>query len=288
MADEFPPELKLELDDALQEMRYRISAMQEASGHDAINDALCKHVDGRTVTQVLLLGDEWKLQRLEVERDGLQHVVNTNAQLITKPGDEAAAAELERTRVQQQKRLDTAAAEIQRLQKRVAELGGVPAPRLEGSRPAPLEAASREEALKQIADLIQGRRNGSLLKYGGWPVKIDREGRALDEDMRRDFVTRKTAAEAGGQIVIPIRIKGHWLLFEGPNQAPRLPEFIVANLTAADRAKYERTWVDVDAELWARESGANLELPPPPTLSQPPIDGGADRGAALDLGRASK
>jgi hypothetical protein len=270
VASQFPPELQREFADALQEIRYRITALQEATGHDAIDAALCQRIDARTVNAVLLIGDELKLQRLADERDDLQQLVNKNAHLITKPGDRTAANYLDQFRAKQQQRLDTIKAEIQRAEARVLAHGGAArSRRADVNTAAPLEMASREEALQQIAVMIQERRDASVLKYGGWPVMIDREGLRLDDTERGNFLARKAAAESGGRVVIPIRIKGHWLFFEGPNQAPLLPKFILSNLTAADRRKFEEDWVNLEAESWARKSAAELELQPP-TVVPPP------------------
>jgi hypothetical protein len=264
VASHFPPELQQGFADALQEIRYLITAQNEATGHDAIAAALCRHIDARTVNTVLLTGYNLKLQRLAAERDALQQTVNKNAHLITKPGDRTAADYLDQFRAGQQQRLDTIKAEMQRAETLVLALGGVPRPRRpDADAAAPLSMASREEALRQIAVMMQERRNVGIFKFGEWPVRIDREGRQLNDAQRGDFLARKVAAESGGRVIIPIRIKGHWLFFEGPDEAPPLPEFIRANLTAADRRKFQADWVNLEAELWARKSAADLELQKP-------------------------
>lgn len=253
VAADFPPDLQQEFQEALQEIRYLITAAQEATGHDGIETALCKHVNARTVNEVLLAGEEAKLQRLNAERDTLQRAVNANAQLITRPDDLVAAHELERIRTKQQQRLDTLGREIQNVKSRMTANGGsVPGPPADAKTSEPLERLSREEGLRRIAVMIQERRDIGTLKYGSWPVKIDREGSELSETERRAFLERKAAAASEGRVVIPIKIKGHWLYFAGANQAPVLPKFVVANLTADDRRKFEEDWNDLEAELWAR------------------------------------
>ena len=275
VAAEFPPDLKPEFADALQEMRFHITAQNEATGHDAIEAVLCQRINARTVEQVLVTGAELKWQRLAAEWDGLQVAINTNANLITKPGDRVAATYLEQTRSQQQQRLDRIAAEIQQVERRLLAHGGtIPAHPAAEKDSGPSQQVSRDEARQQIATMIAERRNPLVLKYGGWPVKIDREGAQLDEAMRSNFSERKKAAELTGKIVIPIRIKGRWLLFEGPNQAPRLPKLIQSSLTPADLRKFEETWVNLEAESWAREAAAGFEIPQPasaPLPSLPPL-----------------
>ena len=290
VAAQFPTELQQEFADALQEMRYNISGMQEAFGHDAIQAALCKRIHAHTVSEVLLLGYDLKLKRLKSERDLLQQAINTNAHLITKPGDDSAASDLEHTRVQQQQRLDADNSEIQRVEGRVLAYGGASPSRDANAAPAaPLDTTPRGDALKQIAVMLQERRDASILKYGGWPVKIDRDGRGLNDDEHRDFLAKKTAGETRGQIVIPIRIKGHLMFFEGSSQAPTLPAFIVSNLTAADRRKFEEDWGNLDAELWARKEAVDLEVPKlsSPVAPLPNIGSKFKVDAAHDLGRGS-
>ncbi len=286
VASQLPAAQQQEFADALQEIRFRISARQEATGHDAIQAALCKHVDGRTVNEVVLLAADLKLQRLESEQSELQQAVNTNAHLLTRPGDQAGADYLERIRARQQQRLDGIAAEIERAKASIAAHGGTERPHPEtATAAAPLEKISREDALKQMAVMLQERRDGGTLKYGAWPVRFDRDGSQLDGAERRSFLARKAALEPAGKIAIAVRIKGHWLTFEGLNQAPELPKFALASLTAEDRKKFEVDWVNVEAELWARKAAVDLEgvNPGGPVL---PAGGGVLPSApALDIGR---
>ena len=106
--------------------------------------------------------------------------------------------------------------------------------------------------------MIEGRRTSGTLKHGAWPVKIDRTGASLGEKDAREFRERKTAAEAAGRIVVPIRLKEHWLFYEGVNQAPQLPPSVSPNLTSDDLRKYTEDWVNVEAERWARDVVAAL------------------------------
>ena len=278
VVSEFPAALRQEFADAVQEIRFHLGAQPGVTGRDAVEAALCQRIDGHTVTEVLLLGDGFKLSRLEADRVQLQRVTNANAHLVTKPDDRAAANQLEQLRAQQQKRLDGIDADIRQAKARIAANGGaVPAASPELATSAPMERISRDEALRQIAAMLHDRRNPSILKRGGWPVKIDREGQQLDAALRTDFLARKAAAEFKGRIVIPIRIKEHWLLFEGPNQAPQLPKFVLASVTEADRRKFEEDWVNLEAEVWARDEAADFEIPKPALTPLPPLGGAAPK-----------
>ena len=290
VASRFLPGLQQEFADALQEIRFSITAQQEATGHDAIASALCKHIDGRTVNEVVLTGCELKLQRLEAERSELRRVMHTNTQLLTKPGDRVGAEYLDRIRGQQQKRLDAIDAEMQVSERRVAAHGGtVRSRRADAKASASSDAVSRDEALKQIAVLLQERRDARVLRYGAWPVKIDREGKRLDETERSEFRAKQAATESGGRLVIPVGIKGHWLFFEGPNEAPQLPGFILANLTETDRRKFKDDWVNLEAELWARKSAADLEIRQNALAPPPPLATGHPGPAAVrEAGEGSK
>ena len=97
------------------------------------------------------------------------------------------------------------------------------------------------------------------------PVKFDWEGRQLDEVKRAEFLNQQAVAALQKRVVIPVRIKGRWLLFEGPNQAPALPDDVRATLTAAEVAAFKHDWLELEAELWAREVAADLPEPAPST-----------------------
>jgi hypothetical protein len=116
-------EQQRQLEVTQQELRLDIQFHQAASGHDAIEAAMCVRLNGLTVKDALLLGAQLKWQRLAAERDDLERVAIRNAQLITKPGDQAAAAELERYRATFSQRIAKITPELAGLEKEIVGLG---------------------------------------------------------------------------------------------------------------------------------------------------------------------
>jgi hypothetical protein len=112
-------------------------------------------------------------------------------------------------------------------------------------------------------EMVEGRRNGAAFKYGQWPVKIDWEGTQLTGEKRTEFAAKKSVNGRGEKVVIPVRIKGTWLLFESADQAPGLPDDVKAALTADELAKFKRDWLELEAEIWARQVGKELPEPAP-------------------------
>lgn len=256
-----------------QELRLDIQLRQKASGHDAIEQAMCERLNHLTVKEALLLGAHLKWQRLAAERDDLQRVASRNAQLITKPGDLAAAAELARYRGTFQQRIERLTQELAGLESEIRGLGG-PAPVLQlpasASRPPPITHA---EALDQIAVLLESRRGSVTLTYGDRRVLIDWEGRDLEGSKRVEFASKRVVNGQGERVVIPVRIRGRWLLYEGADQAPALPDNVRAVLSAEELAKFKREWLELEAELWARQ--LEKELPDPaPDSAERGTDGG--------------
>jgi len=262
IASELSPERQRQLDSTLEELRLDLMLRHEASGHDAIEAAVCQRLNHLSVKEALLLGAQLKWQRLAAERDDLQRVLNANSHLITKPGDQNAAVDLDQYRTTLQKRVDTANQELPALEKEISELGGPP-PVFQSDSPATKPVAvTHEEALHQIADMLEQRRTAAAFRDGQRSVKIDREGKMLEGDKRSEFLAKKSAALRDGKVVIPVHIKGRWLLFEAPDQAPALPEDVRAQLSAAEIATFKRDWLEVEAERWARELAKDLPDPP--------------------------
>ena len=80
----------------------------------------------------------------------------------------------------------------------------------------------------------------------------------MDEAKRAEFLKQQATAALQKKVVIPVRIKGRWLLFEAPNEAPALPDDVRGTLTVAELAAFRRDWLEVEAERWAREVAADL------------------------------
>lgn len=269
-ASQLSPEQQRQLETTLAELRLDIMFRQVATGHDAIESAVCERLNRLPVKEALLLGAQLKWHRLAAERDDLQRVINANSRLITKPGDQAAAADLDQYRAKQQQRADTVAQELQGVEKEIQALGGqIPALNLPAPATKPI-AVSHAEATKQIADMLEGRRTAAVVRFGDWPVKIDWEGKQLEGDKRVEFLAKSAVNGRGERVVIPIRIKGSWLLFEASDQAPALPEDVRATLTTAELAAFKKDWIELEAELWARQLAKELPDAPPVPVEEKP------------------
>jgi hypothetical protein len=110
--DDFSKAEWAEFETALQDIEVRIIALREASGTEAVNDALRPKIHGKSVRQVIALGLEARLWRLKVEETELKKMLDGNATLRTAPGDTASSDYLERKQRDQQARLRRAMDDI--------------------------------------------------------------------------------------------------------------------------------------------------------------------------------
>jgi hypothetical protein len=110
--DDFSREEWAEFEAALQDIKVRIIALREASGTDAVNDALRPKIHGQTVRQVLAQGLEARIWRLKVEATELRKMIEGNATLRTAPGDTASSDYLERKQRDQRARLQRVVDEL--------------------------------------------------------------------------------------------------------------------------------------------------------------------------------
>lgn len=95
-----------DLDEAIQEIKFRMTIDHIASGSDAVDNAMCERINGRTVREVLIFGYKSMLDRLNIERTESIKVISTNARLVTRPGDTASADYLREKRKVQSDALD--------------------------------------------------------------------------------------------------------------------------------------------------------------------------------------
>lgn len=114
--DAFNAEEWAEFEAALQDIKLKIIALGEATGTEAVNDALRPKIHQRTVRDVLRLGYETRLWRLSVQVSELGKMLEGNATLRTNPGDTASRDYLVRQERTQRAQLDKALEEV-----RVAE-----------------------------------------------------------------------------------------------------------------------------------------------------------------------
>lgn len=109
---EFTPAEWTEFEAVQQDIKLKIIALREASGTEAVNDALRAKIHGKTFREVMRLGYDDRLWRLNVERTEFQKMVEGNSTLRTNPGDTASANELKRKIDLQKNQLKKAEDEI--------------------------------------------------------------------------------------------------------------------------------------------------------------------------------
>jgi hypothetical protein len=124
--DAFTADEWAEFETVLQDLKVRIIALREATGGDAVNDALRPKLHGRTVRDVLKQGYEARLWRLNVERTEFEKMIAGNATLGTRSGDVASQNYLAQKAREQQGRLDRTKAAIREAEEKLKALGAPP------------------------------------------------------------------------------------------------------------------------------------------------------------------
>ncbi len=109
-----------EFDEALLELRYRITAGYEATGSEAVAQAMCQRIDGLPYRRVIQLGYEARLARLADDKAQLESFLAVNATLRTRPDDEPSIAYLRSLRERQLIHLAELDREIAETQAKVA------------------------------------------------------------------------------------------------------------------------------------------------------------------------
>lgn len=244
-----------EFDAALQEVRLKVMADREATGKEAIEEAMCARINGHPYRDVLALGYEAKLSRLWPTQDELRKAIDGNMQLVTKPGDTAGARYLESLRERQEERLRKVDTEIAATEARMKELGKTLPARVakEGGIEGPSGPQTRESVLANVRQLIQSQRDAAVFKYGPWPLKIDREGKELTGEDKRDFEAKRSVA-GKERVVIPVRHRDRWWIYDARAESPIFSKAMQALLTDEDRKDIDQRWWTMQAEVWARKS----------------------------------
>jgi hypothetical protein len=130
-ASDYHVETVRRIEEALQEIRLAITGEQElkrqmgervTGGVEAIDDAVRQRVDGRTLREVLQLGYELRVRRLNEELTGLEDAMSKNAQLVTRPGDLESKHHLEGLRDRQGVRVENYRADIATAERHLAPL----------------------------------------------------------------------------------------------------------------------------------------------------------------------
>jgi hypothetical protein len=111
-----------EFDAVLQEIRLRVTAEKQASGSEAVEAAMRSRIDGLLFRDVLILGHEAKLQRIEPERSEVQLAMQVNIRRASFERGTESGADIERIRERQEKRLKDLDAQIAAAKARIAEL----------------------------------------------------------------------------------------------------------------------------------------------------------------------
>lgn len=120
------PQHLRDLDEVVQELKLAVMAGREATGADAIEEAVRAKIDKHTLRDALRLGYESKIKRLEVERKGLMIATEQNGRLVTRPGDTESSDYLKRFQEKQNTRLQAAESEFRSAQEKLQALGGAP------------------------------------------------------------------------------------------------------------------------------------------------------------------
>lgn len=228
-------------------------------------EAVYALIDRKPLADVLRLGYEARIRRLDPLWGELKGAVDSNALLMTKPGDSAAALALQRYQREQHARLEKLGAQLHEAEKRFAELTGRPA----ATRPreiAPL-ALRRTEGLREIDSLIERRRAEGRASFGDWPIQFDADGSRLAGAQRDEFDRRQARAKTEGRAIVAVHVRDRWWIYDAPKEDPSFPPAVMAHLTDPDRRTLDGQWLALQAELWAREQShhESRENPTAPT-----------------------
>lgn len=262
-AHAFTPDEWREFDAALNEIRLGLMITEEASGSAAIQTALQRRIDGRTFEEALALGYAAQLRRLELVRRETRQMLDGNALLAVRPGDDASARHLGALTQRQQAQLEALETEIAAVERKLGALRSF-RPEQDGFIMLPRETAtaplSPDELRKHFTRLVEQERGVAMFRYGGWPARIDHSGSALTGEQREEFATRSAAAAKQGRVVIAVHVKGRWWIHEGPLEAPVFSPVITARLSVEDRLAMQTTWCNLQAEIWARREAFNAGI----------------------------
>ena len=122
-AGRLTPEQLGDFDHAVQAIKFHIMSTGQASGSEAIDQAMLVIVDGKTVREVFRTGLGWELKIAEDERATLEDSLRKNALMTTRPGDTASSNYLSDLRERQTARFDAATAEVARIRSRLVAAG---------------------------------------------------------------------------------------------------------------------------------------------------------------------
>lgn len=241
-------------DDAVTEIRFGIAREPNPPPSAGMMDEVYRRINGRSFDDVIRLGLMMQRQRLDTQRTALLDMVDANALLVAKPGDPDSAAELKRMLGRQQDRLEAITRQIAAIDQELAPAGIALASGDAANARHDAKPLDRDAALRELDALIESRRDAGALKYGAWPVRVDPTGALLPARLQSPFAEQKRAAARTGATVLPVRIRGIWLIFDQPVATPQFSPAVTANLTPADVAQVNARWARAEAEEWARKT----------------------------------
>ena len=122
LADDFPPEKRRQIEEALQEIRLKIMGDREATGSAAIDEAFRARIHDRPLREAIQLGWESRLLRLRAEGQALEKVLEKNSTLQTREGDTVSERYLVELHQKQVTRLERIRADIVATEKELEPL----------------------------------------------------------------------------------------------------------------------------------------------------------------------
>lgn len=117
------PAQAADVDEAVQQLRYKVMAGGAASGSRAVEDAVFAQMDGLSVRAVLREGLGWEFGQASEEQEAIEASMRQNELLRTKPGDTASENTLVDLHDRQAARLEAARAKVLHARARLAAEG---------------------------------------------------------------------------------------------------------------------------------------------------------------------
>jgi len=119
------------IEEALQEIRLGVAGERELKrqlgekvegGVGFLDESVRQRVDGRRLREVLQLGYELRVRRLQEELVGLEDAMKKNSQLVTRPGDLESKHHLEGLQDRQRVRVEKYRADLTAAEKELSSL----------------------------------------------------------------------------------------------------------------------------------------------------------------------
>lgn len=120
-SQELSPDQFSLLQEALQELRFKVMAESTPPSSEAVEQALFGAIDGKTARVVILRGFKHEVERLKQERGALSSADFNNQLMRTRPGDHASEDYLAGVQRRVKERIAESGQAIARAEKVVAE-----------------------------------------------------------------------------------------------------------------------------------------------------------------------